>query len=112
MGGGTMLSEKSEVFGSSKGVRLVPFRDDGRRANFVDPTRGVMHAAGVDRLTGLLDRYGLLDRLETRDSQSGSTMLVVKVDILKFHEVNSGFGYDVGDALLCSAAARLATLPA
>jgi EAL domain-containing protein (putative c-di-GMP-specific phosphodiesterase class I)/GGDEF domain-containing protein len=39
-------------------------------------------------------------------------MLVVKVDILKFHEVNSGFGYDVGDALLCSAAARLATLPA
>jgi predicted signal transduction protein with EAL and GGDEF domain len=69
-------------------------------------------AAGVDRLTGLLDRYGLLDRLEAMAAQARSALLMVKVDILNFHDVNSGFGYEVGDALLCSAAARLATLPA
>ncbi|MGX9965567.1 putative bifunctional diguanylate cyclase/phosphodiesterase, partial [Roseomonas sp. F4] len=37
---------------------------------------------------------------------------LVKLDILRFHEVNNGFGYDVGDALLRSVAARLTTLSA
>jgi len=66
----------------------------------------------MDRLTGLLDRYGLLDRLEAMAAQAPPALLMVKVDILRFHDVNSGFGYEVGDALLCSAAGRLATLPA
>ncbi|NIJ22980.1 putative bifunctional diguanylate cyclase/phosphodiesterase [Sphingomonas japonica] len=68
--------------------------------------------ASVDRLTGLLDRYGLLDRLAAIDRLTATTLLIVKVDILRFNDVNSGFGYDIGDALLCAAAARLSTLPA
>ncbi len=74
--------------------------------------RDVARAAGVDRLTGLLDRDGLLDRLEARDPQAASVLMIVKLDILRFHDVNSGFGYDAGDALLRSVAERLASLPA
>lgn len=94
-------------------LRLTPYRDDsGEVTHFVGVIRDVTHASGIDRLTGLLDRYGLLDRLGAILEPGGSSVLVVKLDILRFHDVNNGFGYNVGDALLRSVAARLATLPA
>lgn len=94
-------------------LSLMPFRDAGGQVtHFVGIIRDVTHAPGIDRLTGLLDRYGLLDRLAAIDTPSNSAVLVVKVDIMRFHDVNNGFGYDVGDALLRSVSARLATLPA
>lgn len=94
-------------------LRLVPYRDDaGQVTHFIALIRDVTQAAGIDHLTGLLDRYGLLDRLAAMDPNAKSGLLIVKFDILRFHDVNSGFGYDAGDALLKSAAARLATLPA
>jgi len=94
-------------------LRLFPFQDDsGQVTHVIGLIRDVTHAAGIDRLTGLLDRYGLLDRLAARDAATTSALLMVKLDILRFHDVNSGFGYDVGDALLKSAAERLAALPA
>ncbi|WP_332812473.1 putative bifunctional diguanylate cyclase/phosphodiesterase [Sphingomonas sp.] len=94
-------------------LRLVPLRDEaGQVTHFIGLIRDVTHAAGIDRLTGLLDRYGLLDRLDKMDAPAPPALLMVKLDILRFHDVNSGFGYDVGDALLRSAAERLATVPA
>lgn len=94
-------------------LRLVPLRDDTDQVtHFIGFIRDVTHAAGIDRLTGLLDRYGLLDRLAALDASATTTLLMVKLDIRRFHDVNSGFGYDVGDALLRSTAARLTTLPA
>jgi len=94
-------------------LHLIPLRDDaGEVTHFVGLIRDVTHATGVDRLTGLLDRYGLLDTLSALNAPAATALLVVKVDIVRFHDVNNGFGYDVGDALLCAAAARLATLPA
>jgi PAS domain S-box-containing protein len=93
-------------------LRLMPLRDAGEVTHFIGLMRDVTYAAGIDRLTGLLDRYGLLDRLSAMDAPPGSALLLVKLDILQFHDVNNGFGYDVGDALLRSAAARLATLEA
>jgi len=94
-------------------LRLVPFHEDGGQVtHFVGLIRDVTHAPGIDRLTGLLDRYGLLDRLAAIGARPGAEVLLVKLDILRFHDVNNGFGYDVGDALLRSVAARLATLPA
>jgi len=94
-------------------LRLAPLRDDaGQVTHFIGLIRDVTHAAGIDRLTGLLDRYGLLDRLAAMDALATSAWLMVKLDILRFNDINSGFGYDVGDALLLAAAARLATLPA
>ncbi len=95
-------------------LRLVPIRDGGgaQLTHFMGLIRDVTHAAGIDRLTGLLDRYGLLDRLAAMEARATSSLLMVKLDILRFHDVNSGFGYDVGDALLRSIAGRLTTLPA
>ncbi|MBG6120546.1 MULTISPECIES: putative bifunctional diguanylate cyclase/phosphodiesterase [unclassified Sphingobium] len=94
-------------------LRLEPLRDDeGNLTHFLGLIRDVTHAAGIDRLTGLLDRYALLDRLAQLELSTGCVLLVIKLDILRFHDVNNGFGYDVGDALLCAVAARLATLPA
>lgn len=94
-------------------LRLVPLRDEtGRTTHFIGLIRDVTHSAGIDRLTGLLDRYGLLDRLAALGAGAPAPLLLVKLDIVRFHDVNSGFGYDVGDALLRAAAARLATLPA
>lgn len=94
-------------------LRLVPFRDSsGQVTHFIGLIRDVTHAPGIDRLTGLLDRYGLLDRLAAIDTPASSAVLLVKLDILRFHDVNNGFGYDAGDALLRSVAARLASLTA
>jgi diguanylate cyclase (GGDEF)-like protein len=94
-------------------LRLAPVRDDaGQVTHFIGLIRDVTHAAGIDRLTGLLDRYGLLDRLAAMNAPAASAWLMVKLDIVRFEDINSGFGHDIGDALLLSAAARLATLPA
>jgi PAS domain S-box-containing protein len=94
-------------------LRLLPLRDHaGQLTHFIGLMRDVTHAAGIDRLTGLLDRYGLLDRLAAIEAKADTVLLLVKLDVLRFHDVNNGFGYDVGDALLRSVAARLATLPA
>ena len=80
--------------------------------HFVGVMRDVTHAAGIDRLTGLLDRYGLLDRLAAIEGPPTAALLVMKLDIVRFHDVNKGFGYEMGDKLLCSVASRLATLSA
>ncbi|MEG3181284.1 putative bifunctional diguanylate cyclase/phosphodiesterase [Sphingomonas sp. LT1P40] len=94
-------------------LRLFPLCDDhGDVTHFLGMMRDVSHATGIDRLTGLLDRYGLLDRLAAVDAPAGTAVLFLKLDIVRFHDVNNGFGYDAGDALLRAAAARLATLPA
>ncbi len=94
-------------------LRLEPFRNDaGEITHCIGLIRDVTHAAGIDRLTGLLDRYGLLDRLTTMDTPPRSVLLLVKLEILRFRDVNNGFGYDVGDALLRSVTTRLLTQPA
>ncbi|MET0445383.1 MAG: EAL domain-containing protein [Pseudorhodoplanes sp.] len=93
-------------------LRLLPLRDEsGEVTHFVGLIRDVTEAAGVDRLTGLLDRYGLLDRLDVAGVSPDALLLMVKLDIVRFHDVNNGFGYEVGDALLRAAASRLATTP-
>lgn len=91
-------------------LRLLPVRDAaGDVTHVLGLIRDVSDAAGIDRLTGLLDRYGLLDSLAVANPTAD--LLMVKLDVLRFNDVNSGFGYDVGDALLRAVAARLLTLP-
>ncbi|ASR50291.1 GGDEF domain-containing phosphodiesterase [Blastomonas fulva] len=93
-------------------LRLVPHRDaSGQITHCVGLIRDVTYASGIDRLTGLLDRYGLLDRLALISVPAESAVLLLKLDIMRFHDVNNGFGYDIGDALLRAVAGRLATLP-
>lgn len=61
-----------------------------------------------DALTGCLNRDGLLAAL--RPICAEHRILMAKLDIAHFHDINSGYGYDLGDAMLRETARRLATL--
>jgi PAS domain S-box-containing protein len=94
-------------------LRLFPLRaSNGAVTHSLGLIRDVTHALDTDRLTGLLDRYGFLDALSSIEVGRGMSMLMVKIGIVRFHEINSGYGYDAGDALLRGVAERLARLPA
>lgn len=108
----TLRNYRSDGTMLRNALRLMPLRDGtGQMTHFVGFVRDVTHAAGVDRLAGLLDQYGLVDRIAAMDASAPRSLLLVKLNILRFHDVNSGFGYDVGDAILRSVAVRMATLP-
>jgi PAS domain S-box-containing protein/diguanylate cyclase (GGDEF)-like protein len=64
----------------------------------------------TDQLTGCLNRDALVEQLSSRTASS--PVLLVKLDIARFHEINSGYGHDVGDALLRATAQRLTALEA
>ncbi len=102
-------------------LHLVPVSDlAGPPTHYVgfirDVTEAVATAARLeqmthtDQLTGCLNRDGLVEQL-SRCTASGGTLLF-KIDVARFHEINSGYGYDVGDALLRATAQRLMTLKA
>ncbi|WP_431266863.1 diguanylate cyclase domain-containing protein [Dankookia sp. P2] len=57
-------------------------------------------AVQFDRLTSSLSRYALLDRIIQLSTDRLARLLVIKVDVARFHDINSGFGYRSGDALL------------
>ncbi|HYZ61623.1 MAG TPA: EAL domain-containing protein [Acetobacteraceae bacterium] len=68
-------------------------------------------ALQLDRLTGLLNRYGFLDRLTTLMAEPAAILLVIKVDVANLHDINTGYGYDIGDMLLQQVADRLRSMP-
>ena len=77
-----------------------------------ETTARLEEAVRFDRLTGTLTRYALLDRLTQLSAEGSARLLVIKVDVARFHDINSGFGYDSGDALLTQVAERLRGLSA
>lgn len=92
-------------------LRLLPCATkDGPASYYIGLIRDVTHAQGIDRLTGMADRDGLLDQLKSVMAQQARSILVVKTDIAGFHEINSGFGFDAGDVVLCTVAQRLQQL--
>ncbi|MCF5865496.1 bifunctional diguanylate cyclase/phosphodiesterase [Aeromonas veronii] len=66
-------------------------------------------AARRDPLTGLSNRVALLERMELYATQEVPFGLVL-VDINDFRDINSKFGYDTGDYLLCEFATRIRVL--
>jgi PAS domain S-box-containing protein/diguanylate cyclase (GGDEF)-like protein len=102
-------------------LHLVPIIDGaGSPTHYVgfidDVSEGVTTAVRLeqmmhtDQLTGCLNRDGLVQKLLSRPASS--RVLLVKLDIQRFHEINGGYGYDFGDALLRATAQRLMTLGA
>jgi PAS domain S-box-containing protein/diguanylate cyclase (GGDEF)-like protein len=77
-----------------------------------ETTARLEEAVRFDRLTGALTRYALLDRLTQLSAEGSARLLVIKVDVSRFHDINSGFGYDSGDALLTQVTERLRGLSA
>ena len=44
---------------------------------------------------------------ESHFSTHGGPILIVKLDVISFHDINAGYGFDVGDALLLETGRRL-----
>jgi diguanylate cyclase (GGDEF)-like protein len=61
--------------------------------------------ANSDPLTGLLNRRGVLDRIEQRES-THSTVAVIDVD--RFKAINDRYGHLVGDEVIQAIGARIA----
>jgi PAS domain S-box-containing protein/diguanylate cyclase (GGDEF)-like protein len=61
-----------------------------------------------DPVTGLFDRSRFKPELQALiDAWGDGAVLLVKLDVMDFHEFNTGFGYHTGDALLREIADRL-----
>lgn len=63
-------------------------------------------AANIDAATGCLNRQSFIVRAEQWSTHPGP-VLIVKVDAVGFHDVNTSYGFDVGDALLHETGRRL-----
>ena len=68
----------------------------------------LLERAVLDGLTGLLNRNGLHDAIDTWLSRAQPFALVL-VDLDRFKEVNDTLGHQAGDELLCAVAERLRT---
>jgi PAS domain S-box-containing protein/diguanylate cyclase (GGDEF)-like protein len=77
-----------------------------------ETTARLEEAGRLDRLTGALSRYALLDRITMIGNEKSAYLLVIKVDVARFHDINSGFGHESGDVLLKQVAERLRGLSA
>ncbi|MGF7174333.1 diguanylate cyclase [Azospirillum doebereinerae] len=65
-------------------------------------------ASGLDPLTGLRTRRGMLEALErehNRYSRTGQTFCLALADIDKFKGINDTYGHDIGDRVLAATAA-------
>ena len=64
--------------------------------------------ANLDGTTGCLNRQSFIHAAEERFATNATTtLLVVKLDVVSFHDLNTGYGFEVGDALLCETGRRL-----
>lgn len=64
-------------------------------------------AANLDVATECLNRQSFMLAAEGRFSAHGATVLIVKLDVISFHDINAGYGFDVGDAVLLEIGRRL-----
>ena len=70
----------------------------------------IRHLAHHDPLTGLPNRFTVLDRLDRAIShgvRTNSAVAVMFVDLDRFKEINDTLGHDIGDDLLIQVAGRL-----
>jgi diguanylate cyclase (GGDEF)-like protein/PAS domain S-box-containing protein len=76
-------------------------------------THELAQAALIDKLTGLPNRWLLLERLQhtmDRAHLTGVPFAVMFLDFDRFKIINDSLGHDVGDAFLCQIAERLRRL--
>ncbi|OZC83947.1 hypothetical protein CH254_23975 [Rhodococcus sp. 06-412-2C] len=77
---------------------------------YIVDLRARASAALTDPLTGLSNRRGLYEAIDTVDFDDGAEICVVVVDIDEFKTVNDTFGHDAGDAILVELAEKLRSL--
>lgn len=100
-------------------LRLAPiFGEGGDATHYVGLMRDVTElkemslrleqAGDIDRLTSIANRYFFYDKLAALlSSPTTAHVLIAKLDVARFHEINTSYGYEVGDLLLKGIAERL-----
>jgi PAS domain S-box-containing protein/diguanylate cyclase (GGDEF)-like protein len=63
-----------------------------------------------DQLTGSLNRYTFVERFDALSRRSLQLPVIVKINVAQFEDINTSYGFDVGDALLQQTAQRLQAL--
>lgn len=64
--------------------------------------------ANLDGTTGCLNRQSFILAAEARFAKHATaTLLIVKLDVIGFHDLNTGYGFEIGDALLSETGRRL-----
>lgn len=87
------------------GKRMVDLQNE-----LVAAKNALSHAASHDFLTGIFNRYGVLEQLDTemeRSRRNGSRIAIGLCDIDFFKRVNDTYGHQAGDAVLCSFTATI-----
>ncbi len=101
-------------------IRLFPLPASGPKTYVVGLIRDVtdvhLSAERIDRaehhdqLTGSLNRYTFVERLDALSMRSVQLPVIVKINVAQFQDINTSYGFDVGDALLQQTAQRLQAL--
>ncbi|TPI66879.1 EAL domain-containing protein [Mesorhizobium sp. B3-1-3] len=100
-------------------LRLVPVSADGQETtHYIGLIRNVTAgknaaeqielSARSDLLTGALNRYAFIEEIGNLLVGRQEQILIAKIDMAGFHDINEGYGYDVGDQVLKQIAQRLA----
>ena len=63
--------------------------------------------AHIDVATGCLNRQSFIVAVDRCFSTHDGPALIVKLDVVGFHDINAGYGFDVGDTLLHETGRRL-----
>lgn len=117
-------SFKMQLGGGDKGrvvsARVVALKDDGALVGYVLTLRDITvrmrteeiirRMAFHDMLTGLPNRYLLMERLErelSRSRRRGKGLAILVLDLDGFKQVNDQWGHQAGDKLLCAVSERL-----
>jgi PAS domain S-box-containing protein/diguanylate cyclase (GGDEF)-like protein len=102
------------AFWNSLSLRPIPLGDDLLYVGILRDVSAIRQtalaldrAANLDVATGCLNRQSFIVAVERRVAAHAGPVLIVKIDAVGFHDINAGFGYDVGDALLQETGCRL-----
>ncbi len=101
-------------------VRIFPVPGPGKTIHVVALLRDVTdlyfsaeridRAEHHDQLTGSLNRYTFVERFDALTARSAQLPVIVKVNVAQFQDINTSYGFDVGDALLQQTVQRLQAL--
>lgn len=69
----------------------------------------IQRAARTDELTGLANRYVLLNEMADRLSRAQPSFSLLMLDVDRFKDINDTLGHDIGDEVLKELGARIST---
>jgi len=99
------ISELSRSFWRM--VEYIHHTNEELERKVSERTEDLHRLAEIDYLTGLLNRRGMMDKLEqevARQARQGGSMGLLMLDLDHFKQVNDNYGHEAGDLALCAAA--------